>query len=193
MKTLQVALLVAGVWLGVAVYHVQIDNLSGYTTPPARGRSSSAPGSFCSRAPSLVSTAGEPPRTTNGRGRTRPAPASAALQPRLGTLHDLLRRRRARLLGCGNGGVRISVRQRDRQAERILIKVGFGVTFAFTLAILLIYDGSRPLKFFDPSPRKSAILVHGNGDARFALQEGFVIVVWGLLAAAAARSSSASS
>jgi signal transduction histidine kinase len=69
--------------------------------------------------------------------------------------------------------------------ERALIKVGYTVTFLFTIAILLLYDGSRPLRFFDPTPRESLISVGGSGDAAITMQKAFVIVVWGILAVAA--------
>jgi signal transduction histidine kinase len=71
--------------------------------------------------------------------------------------------------------------------ERALIVTGYTVTAAFTVAILLVYDGdpTKPLRFFEPRPRKSLLLVAGNGDLAVALQKAFVIVVWGVLAVAA--------
>jgi signal transduction histidine kinase len=68
--------------------------------------------------------------------------------------------------------------------ERALIKVGYTVTFLFTIAILLLYEG-RPLRFFDPTPRDSLISVGGSGAAAVTMQKAFVIVVWGVLAVAA--------
>jgi signal transduction histidine kinase len=71
--------------------------------------------------------------------------------------------------------------------ERRLLSVGYGATFLFALAILLVYDGdpTKPLRFFEPRPRKSLLLVAGDGDVAIALQKAFVIVVWGVLATAA--------
>ena len=71
--------------------------------------------------------------------------------------------------------------------ERVLIATGYTVTLLFSLAILLVYNGdpTKPLRFFEPRPRKSLLLVAGNGDVAVALQKAFVIVVWGVLAAAA--------
>ena len=69
--------------------------------------------------------------------------------------------------------------------ERALIWIGYAVTFLFTVAILLVYDGSRNLRFFEPRPRKSLLLVAGDGGVAVALQKAFVIVVWGVLAMAA--------
>jgi hypothetical protein len=66
--------------------------------------------------------------------------------------------------------------------ERALIWTGYTVTAFFTLAILLVYDGSRNLRFFEPRPRKSLLLVAGDGDLAVSFQKGFVIAVWGVLA-----------
>jgi signal transduction histidine kinase len=71
--------------------------------------------------------------------------------------------------------------------ERALIRIGYTATFLFSVAILLVYDGdpSKPLRFFEPRPRKSLLRVAGDGDLAIALQKAFVVVVWGVLAAAA--------
>ncbi|HEY6069258.1 MAG TPA: sensor histidine kinase [Gaiellaceae bacterium] len=186
MKTLQVALLVAGVWLGVAVYHVQIDNLSGYTTPARSWAIVVGAWLFL-----FTGTFAWFRRPANRLGPLMAAAGLALLLRQLRYSHDSALFTIFFVVGeLAYWVVAMAVFAYPSgsvidKAERILIKVGFGVTFAFTLAILLIYDGSRPLKFFDPSPRKSAILVHGNGDGAVALQKAFVIVVWGLLAAAA--------
>ena len=54
-----------------------------------------------------------------------------------------------------------------------------------SLARGMCRSGSRPLRFFDPTPRDSLISVGGNGDAAITMQKAFVIVVWGVLAVAA--------
>jgi signal transduction histidine kinase len=71
--------------------------------------------------------------------------------------------------------------------ERALIWIGYTVTFLFSVAILLVYNGdpAKPLRFFEPRPRKSLLLVAADGGLAVALQKAFVIVVWGVLAAAA--------
>lgn len=68
------------------------------------------------------------------------------------------------------------------RAERRLIKAGYAAVLAFPLAILLFYDGSRPLLFFDPTPRESLLLLAGNADAVEFLQKSFVVVFYGVLA-----------
>jgi signal transduction histidine kinase len=71
--------------------------------------------------------------------------------------------------------------------ERALIQVGYTVTLLLTVAILLVYDGdpTKPLRFFEPRPRKSLLLVAGDGQLAIDLQRAFVIVVWGVLAVCA--------
>jgi signal transduction histidine kinase len=68
------------------------------------------------------------------------------------------------------------------RAEKALIRLGYGVTLVFSVAILLVYDGSKRLHFFEPRPRKSLLLVAHDGGAALALQEAFIVVVWGVLA-----------
>jgi signal transduction histidine kinase len=71
------------------------------------------------------------------------------------------------------------------RAERALIKVGYTVTLLFSVAVLLVYDGTERLRFYDPKPRDSLILVARHGRLAIDIQKAFVIVVWGALAAIA--------
>ncbi|HET9545129.1 MAG TPA: sensor histidine kinase [Gaiellaceae bacterium] len=66
--------------------------------------------------------------------------------------------------------------------ERAFLAVGYTATLVFPLAILLAYDGTRPLRFFDPRPRESAIAVVGDAELAVAIQKAFVVFVWGVLA-----------
>ena len=186
MKSLQASLLVAGAWIGVVTYQVQIDNLGAYTTS-ARSWAIVI-GAWLFLVAGVVAWSRRP---TNRLGPLMAAAGLALLFRQLRYSHNSLLFTTFFVVGeLAYWVVATAVfaypsgRVIDR-AERVLIKVGYGVTFAFTLAILLVYDGSRPLRFFDPSPRHSVLLVHGNGDAAVALQKAFVIVVWGVLAAAA--------
>jgi signal transduction histidine kinase len=180
---MQATLLVAGIWLGVAVYQVQTDNLGAYTTP-ARSWAIVL-GAWLFLFTGVFAWFRRP---TNRLGPLMAAGGLALLLRQLRYSHDSTLFTVFFIVGeLAYWIVAMAVfaypsgRVIDR-AERILIKVGFGVTFAFTLAILLVYDGSKPLRFFDPSPRDSLINVTNNGDAAIALQKAFVIVVWGVLA-----------
>ena len=74
-----------------------------------------------------------------------------------------------------------SGRVKDR-AERALVKVGYVAVLVFPLTVLLFYDASRPLLFFDPTPRESLLLIAGDPDVVETLQETFVFVFYGVLA-----------
>jgi signal transduction histidine kinase len=67
-------------------------------------------------------------------------------------------------------------------AERALVVTGYALALVVPIAVLLFYDGSEPLLFFDPTPRESLLLVDGNVRAVELLQKSFVILVFGLLA-----------
>jgi signal transduction histidine kinase len=186
MKTFQAALLVAGAWLGVVAYHAQIDNL-GTNTTPARAWAIVI-GAWLFLVAGVVAWSRRP---TNRLGPLMAAGGLALLLRQLRYSHNSILFTTFFVVGeAAYWIVAMAVfaypsgRVIDR-AERILIKLGFGATIGFTVAILLFYDGSRPLRFFDSFPRKSALLVHGNSDAALAIQKAFVIVVWGVLATTA--------
>jgi signal transduction histidine kinase len=185
-KTLQAALLVAGAWLGVVAYQVQIDNLGPYTTPAHAW--AIVIGAWLFLVAGVVAWSRRP---TNFQGPLMAAAGLTLLLRQLRYSHNSVHFTTFFVVGeLAYWVVAMAVfaypsgHVIDR-AERVLIKVGFGATFVFSLAILLVYDGTRPLRFFDPAPRKSVLLVHGDANAAIALQKAFVIVVWGVLAAAA--------
>jgi signal transduction histidine kinase len=68
--------------------------------------------------------------------------------------------------------------------ERAYLRVAYPVTIVFPLAILLLYDGSRPLRYFDPRPHESLLLVSGRPGAVLALQQAYAVVAYGLVAGA---------
>ena len=65
--------------------------------------------------------------------------------------------------------------------ERALVAAGYATVLVFPLAILLTYDGGY-LLFFDPSSRKSLIVVAGDAHAVELLQKGLELALYGLLA-----------
>jgi hypothetical protein len=186
MKSLQASLLIAGAVLGVVAYQVQIDNLGGYTTP-ARSWAIVI-GAWLFLVAGIVAWSRRP---TNRLGPLMTAAGLALLLRQLRYSHNSLLFTTFFVVGelsywvVANAVFAYPSGRVTDRAERLLIRAGYGVTFAFTLAILLVYDGSRPLRFFNPSKRESALLLHGNSDAAVALQKAFVIVVWGVLAVAA--------
>jgi signal transduction histidine kinase len=66
--------------------------------------------------------------------------------------------------------------------EKAFLWVAYSVAIAFPLAILLVYDGSRRLRYVDPFPRDSLLMVSAHGDVVDALQFVFGVVAYGVLA-----------
>jgi signal transduction histidine kinase len=186
MKWMLAGLLAAGLALGVVAYEVQIDNLGRFTTPAHA--TAIVIGAWLFLLAGLVAWARRP---ANRFGPLMTVAGFALLLRQLRYSHNSVLFTVFFVVGELSYWVVAqavfsypSGRITDR-AEKSLIKVGYGVTFLFTVAILLVYDGSRTLRFFDPTSRDSLILVAGNGSAAVMLQKLFVVVVWGVLAAAA--------
>ena len=185
MKTLRLVLLAAGLALGVIAYRVQIHNL-GATTTPARAWAIVI-GAWLFLVAGLVAWSRRP---SNRLGPLMAAAGIALLLRQLRYSHDAFLFTVFFVVGELSYWVVAhavfaypSGRITDR-LERALIKVGYTVTFLFTIAIILLYDGSRPLRFFN-SPRDSLIAIGGHGAAAITVQKAFVIVVWGILAVVA--------
>jgi signal transduction histidine kinase len=66
--------------------------------------------------------------------------------------------------------------------ERWFLGAAYGVALAFPLAILLFYDSSHRLRYFDPSRRESLLLVVGRPGTVDALQKVFAFTAYGVLA-----------
>jgi signal transduction histidine kinase len=69
------------------------------------------------------------------------------------------------------------------RTERVLVRVGYTVAVVFPLAILLLHDKSARLRQFDPSPRRSLVLVSGHPELDRVIQASFLILLYGVLAA----------
>ena len=187
--------LAAGLALGVITYRVQIHNLHirlhglGPFTTPARA-SAIVAGAWLFVVAGLVAWVRRP---GNRLGPLMTAAGFALLLRQLRYSHDPFLFTVFFAVGELSYWVVAqavfsypSGRITDR-LERGLLWVGYITTFLFAVAILLVYDRdpAKPLRFFEPRPRKSLLLVAGNGDVAIALQKAFVIVVWGVLATAA--------
>jgi len=187
--------LAAGLAVGVVAYRVQIDNLHlrihghGPFTTPARA-SAIVAGAWLFVVAGLVAWVRRP---GNRLGPLMAAAGFALLLRQLRYSHDPVLFTVFFAVGELSYWVVAQAvfsypagRITDR-LERGLLRIGYSATLLFSLAILLVYDGdpTKPLRFFEPRPRKSLLLVAGDGDVAIALQKAFVIVVWGVLAAAA--------
>ena len=68
--------------------------------------------------------------------------------------------------------------------ERAYLRIAYPVVVAFPLAILLFYDASERLRYFDPRPHESLLLVSGSPDTVSVLQQAYAVVAYGGLALA---------
>ncbi len=65
--------------------------------------------------------------------------------------------------------------------ERAFLKVAYAAALAFPFALLLFYDGSRPMRYFPPFPHESLLLVQGDVDVVHALKSTYAVLVYGVL------------
>ena len=68
--------------------------------------------------------------------------------------------------------------------ERRFLKVVYPVVLLFPLMVLLVYDASAPLRYFDPRMHESLLLLTGNAEAALRLQQIYAVLAYGLLALA---------
>ncbi len=176
------AIVVAGVVLGVLAYQVQVDNLLA-TTPTRSAATVAAAWAFL--VAGLVAWSRRP---GNRLGPLMVAVCFALLARQFRYSHDALAF--TVFFALGELGYALvaqvtlaypSGRVTDR-LERMFLKVAYVVAVIFPLAVVLFYDGSRRLRYFDPLPRESLVLVSGNPDLVAALQKTYAVTAYGVLA-----------
>ncbi len=184
MKLARIGLGLAGLGLGLLAYQVQIDNLAG--TTPARAIASVAAGWAFLGAGLAAWTR----RTRNPLGPLMIATGFALLCRQFRYSHDPLAFTAFLMLGeLGYALVAHialaypSGRVTDR-LERAFLKVAYATAVVFPLLILLFYDATRPLRYFDPTPRESLLLISGDADVVAVLQNAYAVLAYGVLAGA---------
>jgi signal transduction histidine kinase len=66
--------------------------------------------------------------------------------------------------------------------DRAFLKLAYFTALAFPIATLLVYDGSHKLRYFDPFPRESVVLIEGNVRLFRVLQDSYAVLAYGVLA-----------
>jgi signal transduction histidine kinase len=180
-RWLQVALAVAGAVLGVLAYRVQMENLPLTTALRSAGGVAAA---WSALVAGLVAWARRP---ANRIGPMLVAVCFALLARQFRYTHDALAFTVCFLVGELGYALYAHValaypsgRVTDR-IERVFVKVLYVAAVGFPLAILLFYDSSERLRFFDPFPRESLLVVSGNADVVDWLQKAFAVVAYGIL------------
>ena len=181
MRPLFLALVPAGVALGVLAYEVQVDALH---SPDDRAVAQVAVGlSFL-----LAGLIAWWRRPANRLGALMVAAGFALLLRQLRYSHDALAF--TVFFALGDLGYALvahsalaypSGRVKDN-AERTLVRIGYATVLVFPLAILLLHDVRDPLLQFGPLPRKSDILVARHAHAVEVLQKTYVVFFFGVLA-----------
>jgi signal transduction histidine kinase len=175
--------LAGAVALGVVAYRVQIDNLFSFTSPARAGITVAACWAFV--VAGLVAWSRRP---GNRLGPLLSATGFALLARQFRYSHD--QAAFTIFFGLGEVGYALfaysalaypSGLVTDR-VERAFLRVAFTVVLAFPLAILLVYDGPHRLRYFDPFPRHSFLVVHGDDGLARALQDVYAVTVYGGLA-----------
>jgi signal transduction histidine kinase len=176
------AVAVAGLAMGVVAYRVQVDNI--LTTTPVRSMTSVAAG-WAFLVAGLVAWTRRP--------GTRMGPLMmlvgfALLARQFRYSHDPLAFTTFFLLGELPYALFVHTvlaypagRLSDR-VERSFVKATYSVALAFPLAMVLTYDGSHRLRYFDPRPRDSLLYVAGSDGVVRTLQELYAIIGYGLVA-----------
>ena len=181
-RWIQIALAIAGVVLGVLAYKVQMDNLHGTTTMRSLG-SVIAGWSFLTAG--LIAWVRRP---SNRLGPLMVAVCFALLARQFRYSHDALVFTVCFLVGelgyalYSHVALAYPTGHVTDRIERAFVKVLYVVAVAFPLAILLFYDSSERLRYFDPFRRESLLVVSPNSGAVDGLEKAFAITAYGVLA-----------
>jgi signal transduction histidine kinase len=174
-----------GIALGVLAYQVQVDNLPDDFTTTARSLASVGT-AWAFLLAGLVAWSRRP---GNRLGPLMLAAGFALLARQLRYSHDELVFTVFFLVGelayvlVAHVALAYPTGRVTDRLERVFLGVAYTVAVSFPLAILLFYDGSERLDYFDDSARESMFLVSGNADVVAALQTAFAVAGYGILGA----------
>jgi signal transduction histidine kinase len=180
-RVTQTVLAIAGVLLGVLAYTVQMDNLP-LTTTARSAASVVAAWSFL-----LAGLVAWRRRPENRLGPLMVAVCFALLARQFRYSHDDLAFTVFFLVGelgyalVAHVALAYPSGSVTDRLERAFVRLVYVVAVAFPLAILLFDDGQE-LRYFDPVPRKSVILIDGNDDVVDLLQDVYAVTAYGILA-----------
>jgi signal transduction histidine kinase len=181
-RSLQLALALAGLFLGLVAYRVQMDNLP-LTTTPRSIASVVAAWSFL--VAGLVAWRRRP---ENRLGPLMVATCFALLARQFRYSHNDLAFTVFFLIGELGFALVAHVafayptgRVTDR-IERVFLYVAYVVAVAFPFAILLVHDGAHRLRYFDSRPHDSLIAVIPDDGTVDFLQDAYAVLGYGLIA-----------
>jgi signal transduction histidine kinase len=182
MSALRLALVLAGVALGYLAYLAQVDNL--IVTTPARSLATLAY-SWAFLAAGLAAWSRRP---GNRLGPLLVLVGLALLLRQFRYSQDPLAFTTFFLLGelpyalFANAVLAYPSGRVTDRLEQAFLRVTYVVVVAFPLAILLFYDGTERLRYFDPLPRESLLLLVGDASLVRGLQSVYAVLVYGVIA-----------
>jgi signal transduction histidine kinase len=68
------------------------------------------------------------------------------------------------------------------RVERLFVRCTYAIAVGFPLAMMLFYDGSRPLRYYGPRARDSVLTIDGAPGLVDALQQTYAVVAYGAVA-----------
>jgi signal transduction histidine kinase len=183
MRAIRIAIAVAGLALGVLAYQVQVDNLADTTTARSAANVLAA---WSFLVAGLIAWRRRP---ENLLGPLMVATCFALLLRQFRYSHDDIAFTVFVLLGeiCWVLVAHVALaypygRLTDR-LEKAYIALLYAFAVFFPLAILLVQDPARKLRYFDTYPRESLIRVWKNGGLADFLEDAYGVVGYGIFSA----------
>jgi signal transduction histidine kinase len=180
-RAVYLAVVPAGIALGLVALQIQIDNLH---SPTSRAIATVAVGwSFLSAG--LIAWSRRP---TNRLGTLMVAAGFALLLRQLRYSVDGLAFTVFFLLGdlgyalVAHTALAYPTGVVVDRAERWLVRVGYATVLVFPFLVLLFYGGTGPLIQYSFLPEKSVLLLSANADAVRQIQTTYIVVFYGILA-----------
>jgi signal transduction histidine kinase len=177
-------LAIAGVAVGVLAYQVQVDNLPEPLTTPLRS-AATVVAAWSFLVAGLIAWLRRP---RNRLGPLMVATCFALLARQFRYDHDALAFTAFFLLGelawvlVAHVALAYPFGRVTDRLEKTFLSIAYAVALAFPLAILLVYDATERLRYLDPFPRESLLLVWGRADLARFLQDAYGVVAYGVLA-----------
>ena len=181
MKAFRVALVAVGAALGVVVYSIQVDNIHS----PAVRAAATVVVAWIYLGTGLLAWARRP---GNQVGPLITATGFALLIRQFRYSHNSflftigLLLSEVNLALFAHATLAYPVGRVVDRLEKAFLAVAYVAALAFPLGILLFYDGTKPLHYFDKTSRTSLFLIDGNAAVVAGIQRAFAITVYGVLA-----------
>jgi signal transduction histidine kinase len=181
-RAVRPALAAGGVALGVLAYRVQVDNVHS----PSQRALATVAVAWAFLASGLVAWTRRP---QNRMGLLLTAAGFALLLRQFRYSHGSLPFTLFFAVGdlgyalVGHAALAYPAGKVTGRTERAFVRIGYAAALLLPLAVLLFYDGSKRLLFFDFAPHRSLLLLYGSSATVEVLQKSLTVVFYGVIAA----------